>query len=409
MLIYQILMALALPVWLVVAALRGGLAERLGHVPPPAGPGPRLWLHGASNGELTSARWLVERVVAARPGVQVLVTANSATGRAMAAGWGLPGVVAAFAPLDTAGAPGRVLDLWEPQALMVIENELWPSRLAAADRRGVPVLLVGARMSERSAARWGRLGGLMRQVLGRLTWVSAQDAGSLARLRALGLPAEAAGPVVALKAVGADAAPDLPFPPPAPRARTFLAASTHEGEEEIALEGFLAARGCFDHLIIAPRHPRRAAEVAAMLQARGVEFVQRSKGQVPAPGCPVHLADTMGEMAAWYAMAGACLVGGTFAPRGGHTPWEPARAGSAILHGPDVANNAAPFARLDAGGGALRLARGEDLGAALRGLDGPAQAALAAAARQLLAPEGDEVQVVAAVLAALDGRTSAAE
>ena len=86
MLIYQFLMALALPVWLVVAALRGGLAERLGHVPPPAGPGPRLWLHGASNGELTSARWLVERVVAARPGVQVLVTANSATGRAMAAG-----------------------------------------------------------------------------------------------------------------------------------------------------------------------------------------------------------------------------------------------------------------------------------------------------------------------------------
>lgn len=400
MILYQLLMALLLPVLLGVALARGGLRQRLGLVPRP-GPGPRLWLHGASNGELTSARWVVAALVAARPGLQVLVTANSASGRAMAAGWGLPGVTAAFAPLDSAGAPGRVLDRWEPQALVIVENELWPSRIAAAHRRGVPVMVIGARMSERSAARWARLGGLMRGMLGRIDWLSAQDDASLARLRALGLPEEAAGPVVSLKAQGAEgggAAVALPFPPPAPRARVLLAASTHEGEEEIALRGFQAARATFDHLILAPRHPRRSAEIQAMLRASGLGFATRSKGEVPGPQTPVHLADTLGEMAAWYAMAGACLIGGTFAPKGGHTPWEPAQAGCAILHGPDVSNNAAPFAALDRAGAALRVARPEDLGAALRGLDGARQGGLAARAAVALRPDLGGAAVVAALL-----------
>lgn len=399
-------MALALPVLLVMARLRGGLRERLGCGAAP-GPGPRLWLHGASNGELTSARWVAERLIAARPGLQLLVTANSASGRAMVAGWGLPGVVAAFAPLDAGGAPGRVLDRWEPQALVVVENEFWPSRIAAAHRRGVPVLVIGARVSARSAARWRRLGGLMRGMLERIDWLSAQDAASLARFRALGLPEAAAGPVVALKAqagmAGGDAAA-LPFAPPAPRPRVLLAASTHEGEEAIALAGFQAARGQFDHLILAPRHPRRSPEVQALLRAAGVTFATRSAGEVPGPGVAVHLADTLGEMAAWYAMAGACLIGGTFAPKGGHTPWEPAQAGCAILHGPDVSNNAAPFAALDAAGGALRVARPEDLGAALAGLSPARQAGLAARAAAALPPDAGGAAVVQAILSAMAAR-----
>ena len=401
--LYQLIMAVLLPVLLVVAASRGGLRERLGQVPPP-GPGPRLWLHGASNGELTSARWVVERLVKARPGLQVLVTANSATGRAMVAGWGLPGIVAAFAPLDAAGAPGRVLDIWEPQALVIVENELWPSRIAAAHRRGVPVLVIGARMSERSAARWGRLRGLVGGMLARVDWLSAQDDGSRARFLALGLRPEAAGPVLALKAQAGGEAAALPFAPPWPRSRVLLAASTHEGEEAIALDGFLAARETFDHLILAPRHPRRSEEVQALLTARGIAFATRSKGEVPGAATPVHLADTLGEMPAWYAMAGACLIGGTFAPKGGHTPWEPARAGCAILHGPDVSNNAAPFAALDKAEAAIRVARPEDLAAALRGLTPERQAAMTARADKALAPEVGGEAIIAAILRAMSGQ-----
>ena len=109
-------------------------------------------------------------------------------------------------------------------------------------------------------------------------------------------------------------------------------------------------------------------------------------------------------MPAWYAMAGACLIGGTFAPKGGHTPWEPARAGCAILHGPDVSNNAAPFAALDKAEAAIRVARPEDLAAALRALTPERQAAMTARADKALAPEAGGEAIIAAILRAMSGQ-----
>lgn len=408
MILYQVLMALALPVLMAREALSGppgGLAERLGRVPAPRpGPGGRLWLHAASVGEVTSARWLVEAVMAARPGLQVLVTCNSATGRAAAAGWGLPGVTAALAPLDSGGAAARVLDLWEPQALVVVENELWPARLAAADRRGVPILVVGARMSARSAARWARLApGLMRRTLATVGWLSAQDDGSLERLRRLGLAKAAEGPVVAMKSLGRARPAPAPFAPPAARSSTVLAASTHEGEEALVLAAFQAARDRFDHLILAPRHPHRGAEVRGLVQAAGLRLATRSAGEEPGPRTEVHLADTLGEMDHWYAMAGVCVIGGTFAPRGGHTPWEPARHGMALIHGPDVANFAAPFAALDRAGAALAVRDGAELAAALGQMDDARQARLARRAAEVLEPAAGGAAVVQAVVQALKG------
>lgn len=406
MILYQLLMALALPVLLAHQALfgaRGALGERLGLGPAPM-PGLRLWLHAASVGEVTSARWVIEALVAARPGLQVLVTTNTATGRAQVQRWALPGVTAALAPFDSAGAAGRVLDRWRPQALVIVENELWPARLRAADNRGVPVLVIGARISARSARRWAALAGLIRPLLEGIDWVSAQDAESLARLQALGLPAQAAGPVMALKSI-ATSPPEQaqsPFPPPARRAETLLAASTHEGEEGPVLDAYLAS-GRFSHLILAPRHPQRGEALAGMLKARGIRFAQRSKGEVPGPGTQVYLADTLGEMAHWYAMAGATVIGGSFAARGGHTPWEPARQGSAILHGPSLHNFAAPFAALDRAGGAIAVSDVADLGRALAGLDDAAQTRLARTAAEVLAPEGDGSEVIAALLQALKG------
>lgn len=404
MILYQLLMALTLPFFLAHQAVfgaKGALAERLGFGPAP-GPGLRLWVHAASVGEVASARWVIEAVLAARPGLQLLVTTNTATGRERVRSWALPGVVAVLAPFDSAGAAGRVLDRWRPQALVIVENELWPARLRAADNRGVPVMVIGARMSARSARRWGWLNGLVRAMMARIDWLSAQDDESLARLCTLGLRPEAAGPTMALKSMGRAETAAPPFPAPAAREATLLAASTHEGEEALVLEAFLQAPG-FAHLILAPRHPRRGDEVAALLAARGVSFARRSRGEVPAPETRVHLADTLGEMDHWYAMAGATVIGGSFAPKGGHTPWEPARHGSAILHGPSLHNFAAPFAALDRAGGARAVADGPGLARALQGLDGAAQARLAAAAAEVLAPEGDGAAVVAALLQTLKG------
>lgn len=385
----------------------GALAERLGLAPvaPPAADpsadGATLWLHGASNGELTSARWIIARLVADQPGLRVLITCNTATARSMVQGWAMAQVTVALAPFDGGRAVARLLARWRPRALIIVENELWPGRIAAAARAGIPVLVVGARISQRSAGRWRRIAPrLMARLLGQLAFVSAQDAGSEERLVALGLPRARIGPRFTLKGQGAGSgrAPP-PFAAPAPRAQCLLAASTHPGEDAPVLEAFLAARaaGRFRHLILAPRHPRRAAEIAALIAGRGLSFAQRSLGQIPGPETAVHLADTMGEMDHWFTMAGVTVMGGTFAPVGGHTPWEPVARGSALVHGPSVFNNADAYAALDRAGAAVALADVADLSGALLALDGAAQDRLAQAARVALQPAGDAGGLIAAL------------
>jgi 3-deoxy-D-manno-octulosonic-acid transferase len=238
---------------------------------------------------------------------------------------------------------------------------------------------------------------MMRRMLAGLAYLSAQDAGSEARLVALGLPQNRVGPRVNLKA-GVMADRDLGGGPVA-RARVLLAASTHAGEDAVMLDAFDAAKGAgvFDLLILAPRHPERGAEVARLLAARGVAFGQRSRGDAIVTGVPVYLADTLGEMDLWYGMAGVTVIGGSFADRGGHTPFEPAAHGSAILHGPRTANFAEPFAALDAAGGAVAVADGAALATALCAMDGAQQAAVAAAARAALPGGADVAGLLAAI------------
>lgn len=397
--LYALILAL---IWPALALARlakgeslGDLGERLGRG---SGDGPVLWLHGASNGELASARWLVEDIMAARPGLRLVVSANTRTGRAMVRGWGLEGVTAVLAPMDMRFALRGFLGRWRPLGLISLEAEVWPNRLAMLAARGVPVAMVGARMSQGSARGWGRFPGLIGRALAGVRLASAQDAGSRARLQALGLPKAAWVAECDLKA---EAWARAPLPSRAARearAGRLLAASTHEGEEEIVLAAF-AASGLAE-LILAPRHDRRGDAVAALLAARGLRFDRRSAGAEPG-AAPVFLADTMGEMERWYARAGICIVGGTFTDRGGHTPWEPARHGCALLHGPDVANFAAPFAALDAAGGALAVTA-EGLGAALKGLDAATQERMAAAADGALAASGGGGALLHAVLKALD-------
>lgn len=407
MLIYRTVMAFAAP-WLIGLTLwqrlrgrvgKGAVLQRLGFVPHrPAGIG--LWLHGASNGELTSAAWVVRRLLAARPGLAVLVTANTGTAVDMVRSWALPGVQAALSPVDSLGAARRVLRRWRPEALIVVENELWPGRLAAARSAGVPVALIGARMSERSATGWARLApGLMGRGLQGLAFASAQDAGSAARLRSLGLPADRVAAEVMLKAQVAAVA-KVTVAGPVPRDRILLAASTHPGEEALMLAAFAAARGQFDLLILAPRHPRRSAEVAGLIAAAGLPFLRRSDGAVPAAAVPVFLADTMGEMARWYAMAGVTVIGGSFVPLGGHSPYEPAAQGSAIVHGPFMQNFTEAAAALASQAAALAVTKA-GLPETLARLDAAAQAGLAARARAALPADAAAEALVDRLLALL--------
>lgn len=376
--------ALRLPAAMGNAAWR----ERLALMPPPDAD---IWIHAASVGELTSARTVID---ALRRDFRVIVTANSVTGRDMAREWGLP---AFLAPLDSPGATGRFLDAVRPRVQVTIEGEFWPNRARLLASRAIPQVFFGARISERSARRWGRLKGLIGPALQKITALSAQDAASEQRLLDLGLPPEAVLGRLDLKLLG----PAMMAPPAdsAARDRTFLAASTHEGEDAVIIDAYLTARAHHPDLrmILAPRHPQRADGVAALLSARGVAFDRRSAGA--GTEAAVLLADTLGEMDLWYAASGICLVAGSLTDRGGHTPWEPAAYRCALLHGPHVSNFADGYARLDDAGGALAI-DAATLGADLTRLAGdlPAARAMGSCARQVLKQDaGDPAPLLATI------------
>ena len=212
------------------------------------------------------------------------------------------GLDAALAPLDLRAANRRFETGWGVLGHITLESELWPNRIT---RMPGPVMVLGGRLTEGSARIWGRFPALAARMLGAVDYLSAQDEGSRTRFLALGLPPDAAGPVTDLKALYAP--PVAPAPDPSlgtvyPRAKTWLAASTHAGEEEAVIEAHLAARETDPdlRLILAPRHPRRAPEVAALLEAAGLAYAQRSKGEPVEPETDVYVADTLGEMGLWY-------------------------------------------------------------------------------------------------------------
>lgn len=321
-----------------------GLRERLmlGARPRPA----QIWIHGASVGELVSARQVIMALAADLP---VVVTCNTETARAMVREWGLP---VCLAPLDLPGALRRFLDAVQPRLLVTVEGEFWPLRSQELALRGIAQAMIGARISAKSARNWRRIPWLMPDMLGRMAAVSAQDAGSEERLIALGLPPAAVLPRLDLKLL----APAQITPPAASHCRdlTVLAASTHEGDEAMMLDAWQALRQRHPglRLRLAIRHPKRGDDVAALAVARGLTVARRSAGDQDGD---LLLVDVLGEMDGWYADAGICIIGGTFSDRGGHTPWEPATHCCALLYGADVSNHAASFAALQKAGAARQV------------------------------------------------------
>ncbi|SPH16995.1 3-deoxy-D-manno-octulosonic acid transferase [Defluviimonas aquaemixtae] len=409
MLLYRIFAAIAFALYglrlRLGAASPAAASERRGRGPTPAA-APRLWLHGASNGELTSARGVVETLLARAPDLSIIVTANSATGGTLVRSWGRGRIDTAFAPFDTRGAVAAFLDRWQPKALVIVENELWPERFVSCAERGIPVFVIGARMSRRSARHWGRLPGLRARIFSAIRFLSAQDAASEARFRDLGLPGDRLGPIVNLKSAVTTrgAAEPLPFP----RDTTLLAASTHEGEEEQVLAAFRQARDARPdlRLLLAPRHPRRRDEIEAAIRKTGLSFATRSRGDAVTAGTDIYLADTMGEMDLWYGAAGMTFVGGSLVDRGGHTPFEPAAHASAILHGPHVANSATAYRALAQAGAAIEVTTPDALAEAIVALaDVDRQADMTVRAHTALAElsGGDGLDVFYAALADATG------
>lgn len=383
--------------------------ERMGHATLPRPEGRLIWFHAASVGESASVLPLVAQWGRAQPETEFLITSGTATSAEMLARRLPPRSRHQFAPLDTRPALRRFLRHWRPDAGVFVESELWPQMLRESAGAGVPLALVNARLSDRSARGWARAARTARHLLGHFRLIHCQDARTEANLRALGLDRARQGPnLKALSgALPVDETARASLAGQIGDRPVWLAASTHPGEEEIVLD---AHRRLLAHLpeallILAPRHPERGPDLEVLIAERGFTGARRAIGAVPAPETQVYLADTLGEMGLWYALCPVTCLCGSFTAVGGHTPYEPAHAGSAILHGPLYANFAEIYPALDAAGAGEEVADGAALAVALSRLLGASGRldAMRDAARGFVAGDAGALDTLTADLTAALG------
>jgi 3-deoxy-D-manno-octulosonic-acid transferase len=368
---YRAFAAAAEPVadWLLLRRLKRGkeiparIGERRGLATLPRPSGPLIWLHGASVGELNSVLPLIERLHAR--GLDLLVTSGTVTSSRVAAQRLPHGIAHQFVPFDVPAYVRRFLDHWRPQLALFVESDLWPNMLIETAARGIPLLLVNARLSERSFERWRRIPASIRYLLERFDLALARTALDAERLHALSAPRVA---------ITGDLKLDVPAPPAEPTALAVLkasvgtrpllaAASTHPGEDEHIIAAHRALRERHANLltIVAPRHPERGTQIAELARAAGLSCALRSKGMLPTDEIDIYIADTLGELGLLYRLAPAVFIGGSLVQHGGQNAIEAAKLGAAVLHGPHVWNFSDIYTALDAAKGAVPIASSEAL------------------------------------------------
>lgn len=326
-------------------------------VPQPA---PLIWLHAVSVGETRAAAPLIESLMREYPDHQLLLTHMTPTGRA--AGRDLAQrfqgrLQQAYLPYDLPDACGRFFERYGPTFGLLMETELWPNLIAAAGQHGIPLALVNARLSNRSARGYRRLDGLIRPALAALDLVAAQTVADAERLTDLG-----ATKVVVCGNLKFDVAPDeaklqmgMAWKRALGSRPVLLAASTREGEEAIILDAMARIRVPGLLLLLVPRHPQRFDEVATLIEGRGMALCRRSSESLPTDAAQVWLGDSMGEMVAYYAAADLALIGGSLLPFGGQNLIEAAVCGCPVLVGPHTYNFAQAAGDAVACGAARRV------------------------------------------------------
>lgn len=319
-------------------------SERIARYRAPLAPGEKLVLfHAVSVGEVHAARPLIERLQRERPALRILVTSTTPTGSARVREIFGAKVMHVYLPYDLPRFVDRFLDHFRPAVLVVLETELWPNLLHACGERGLPVILANARLSARSAGRYGHAPGMARELLGHLSLVAAQAEADGARFVALGLPEERLivngslkfdvaideGKLAAARALKADW-----------QRPVWIAASTREGEDAKVLRAFREVLAAAPQvlLVLVPRHPERFDEAAELAESLGLRVQRRSTEVDLAAGMQVLIGDTMGDMPFYYGLADVAFVGGSLVDTGCQNLIEPAALGLPVLSGPSLYN-----------------------------------------------------------------------
>ena len=330
------------------------LDQRWMRLPPPRPEGTLVWGHAVGVGEALALAGLLKRLAEQRPDLHFLITTTARTsGQALAQQRLGPAFTHWFAPVDTPSNVARFLHHWKPDLALWCEMDLWPALIDATAVRGVPHVLVNARLNARSLAkrRWGRA--LYAPLLAGFDAVWAQNAETASHLQALGARPERIDITGTIKAMvpplAADNAELARWREALGDRPVWVLASSHPGEEELALAAhrLLLAKRPDALLIVAPRDAQRGATVAALC---GPDTPQRSLGVAMPTAAACYVADTMGELGLWYRLSRVAMVGGSWAPVGGHNPFEATALGNTVLHGPQVANFSESYADLDAQG-----------------------------------------------------------
>jgi 3-deoxy-D-manno-octulosonic-acid transferase len=419
MLAYNLLLLAATPFflawfagqWLVMPRRRVGVAQRFGAAPE--GKGPAIWVHAVSVGEAMAVLPVLRLLRRRLPeGWRLVVSTVTVTGQQTLRREFPEADEHFYFPLDLTGLPGRALDRIRPSLLVVVETELWPNLLAACSSRGIPVVVVNGRLSDRSFEAYGRFGWLVAPLLRSLSLVLAQSAGDAARFVSLGADPERVRDTGNLKFDRAPKQVELP----ASIARwkgehpLLVAGSTHRGEESalLALLRHPGVAGTGLRLALVPRHPERFDEVATLPARMGVASCRYSEVAAgKEPDGEVMVVDAMGILDGFYALADICFVGGSLVPVGGHNLLEPAMAGKPVLTGPRVHNFRDIAALLTGAGGATIVDDGGALAEAVARLladpDGRRRMGMAAAAA-VSASVGASERVAGAILGMLGGR-----
>lgn len=327
-----------------------------------------IWIHAVSVGEVVAAEPLVRALRAAQPNATLLITTMTPTGSEQVRRLFGTEVRHVYVPYDLPLAVRRFLRRSRPRLALIMETELWPNLFHACRRRGIPVIVANARLSERSAAGYARVARLTRATLRDVSVIAAQSVADAQRFQQL-LGLKGSEPFdVAVRQIDGDTLDqraltpliqvtgsikfDLRLPDglreQAAQLRrdigaqrpVWIAASTHEGEEEQVLEAFTRVRAQLADalLLLVPRHPERFARVAALCEKRGLSLVRRSEHAPCTAQTAVFLGDSMGELPLFYAAADLAFIGGSLVPTGGHNPLEAAALGVPLLFGPHMFN-----------------------------------------------------------------------
>ena len=348
------------------------IAERRGEAGRARPDGELIWVHGASVGESLSVLPLVDCLQKTRPGAHILVTTGTVTSAALMEKRLPNGAFHQYIPVDHPDYVKRFLNHWRPEAAIFVESEFWPNLILEARQRCGFMALVNGRISPKSFEDWRRQPKSIKYILSSFDTIIAQDYQNAERLMSLSeKPVEMYGNLK-------NAAPPLPaneddvatLKAQIGERPLWLAASTHPGEEEIIIAAHQILKREFPEIltIIAPRHPSRGEEIGALCSEQSVSAALRSHDAEITNDLEIYLADTLGELGVFYRLSDIAFVGGGLTPKGGHNPLEPARLGSAIVHGPHIFNFAETYAHMRRVGGAALVRNERELATAIRRL-----------------------------------------